>query len=68
MEMHRDISIEDRFKKLEDKLIEIRKLSLGTLLLAKEIWKDELKQKGEGSELIRAFYECINITPDKRIS
>lgn len=53
--MHTEITIEDRFKRLEDKLVEIRKLSLGTLLLAKELWKDELRQKGEGSELIKAI-------------
>lgn len=43
-----NINDEERFERLENKLTEIRKLSLGTLLLAKEVGKDKLKQKGEG--------------------
>ncbi|GAN31817.1 MAG: hypothetical protein UZ01_03157 [Candidatus Brocadia sinica] len=43
--MYTNKTNEDRFEELENKLTEIRKLSLGTLLLAKELWKDKLKQK-----------------------
>lgn len=42
MEIHN----EDRLKRLKNKFIETRKLSLGTLLLVKEIWKDKLKEEG----------------------
>lgn len=43
--MYTNKTNEDRSEELENKLTEIRKLSLGTLLLAKELWKDKLKQK-----------------------
>lgn len=43
--MYTNKTNEDRFEELENKLTEIRKLSLVTLLLAKELWKDKLKQK-----------------------
>lgn len=56
--MYANKNDENRFEELENKLTEIRKLSLGTLLLAKEIWKDELKQKEEGSEVIKAIEEA----------
>jgi len=56
--MNTNVNDEDKFDNLEDKLTEIRKLSLGTLLLAKEIWKDKLKQKPEGSEVIKAIEEA----------
>jgi hypothetical protein len=49
---------EDRFKKIENKAGEIRKILLGALLLAKDIWKDELEKEPEGSEVIQAMEEA----------
>jgi hypothetical protein len=51
-----DITDEDRFKKLENKATEIRKILLGTLLLEKEIWKDELEQRKERIATLKTFY------------
>ncbi len=47
---------EDRFERLENKLTEIRKLSLGTLLLAKEIWKNKLRQ--EEADIVKIIEEA----------
>ncbi len=49
---------EDRLKDLEDKASEIRKLLFGALQLAKDVWEDELKQKREGVEIIKALEEA----------
>jgi hypothetical protein len=46
---------EDRLIRCENKVTEIRKLLLGTLLLAKDIWKDDLEQKPAGLEVLRAI-------------
>ena len=35
---------EVKLEEIENKLTEIRKLSMGILLLLKEIWKDDLKK------------------------
>lgn len=45
-----EIYNEAKLDRIENKLTEIRKLSMGILLLLKEIWKDELKK--EVSEVI----------------
>jgi hypothetical protein len=68
MEMNMDRPNEDRFETVENKLIEIRKLSLGTLLLAKEIWKDKLAQKQEGSELIETIEEAEEAFVDSSLT
>ena len=57
---------EDRFEDLENKLTEIRKLSLGTLLLAKEIWKDKLKK--EGAEVVKAVEEAEEAFVDSSLT
>lgn len=49
---------EDRFLILEHMATEIRKKLLGTLLLAKVIWKDELVQKQEGIEILQTIEEA----------
>ena len=64
--MYANINDEDRFEELENKLTEIRKLSLGTLLLAKEIWKDKLKQ--EGPEVMRAIEEAEEAFVDSSLT
>jgi hypothetical protein len=46
---------EGRLIRLENKASEIRKILLGTLLLAKNIWKNELEQEPEGIEVIQAI-------------
>lgn len=50
-----DSDDEDSFVKLENKAGEIRKTLLGVLLLAKNIWKDELVQLPEGIEIIETI-------------
>ncbi|MBI3583020.1 MAG: hypothetical protein HY096_03595 [Nitrospinae bacterium] len=39
-----EIYNEAKLDRIEDKLTEVRKLSMGILLLLKEIWKDDLKK------------------------
>lgn len=46
MEIYNEVKLEE----IENKLTEIRKLSMGILLLLKEIWKDDLKK--DASEVI----------------
>jgi hypothetical protein len=47
-----DSDNEDSFVRLENKAGEIRKKLLGVLLLAKNIWKDELVHRPGGIEII----------------
>ena len=68
MEMNMDRPNEDRFETVENKLAEIRKLSLGTPLLAKEIWKDKLAQKQEWSELIKTIEEAEEAFVDSSLT
>jgi len=53
-----DITNEGKFINLENKAAEIRKILLGTLLFAKDIWRDELEQRQEGIEVIKAIEEA----------
>jgi len=53
-----ETSSEDRLIRVENKATETRKLLLGTLLLAKGVWKDDLKQKPAGLEVLRAIKEA----------
>ena len=53
-----DMSEEDRLTRCENKAAEIRKLLFGTLLLAKEIYKDDLGQKPAGLEVLQAIEEA----------
>jgi len=61
---------EERIARLAHKASEIRKLLFGSLLLAKDTWKDELSRKPEGLKLLaatekaeEAFAEGVH--PDK---
>jgi hypothetical protein len=49
---------EDRLIEFENKASEIRKILLGALLLAIDIWKDELEQNRERIEVIQAIEEA----------
>ena len=49
---------EDKFIRLEHKCTEIRKTLMGTLLLAKDLYKDELLNSREGEEVIRVLEEA----------
>ncbi len=49
---------EDRLIKVENKATEIRKLLLGSLLLAKVVWKEDLEQKPAGLEVLRVIEEA----------
>jgi hypothetical protein len=49
---------DDRFKEIENKATEIRKILLEALLLAKDIWKDELEQNQEGIEVIKTMEQA----------
>ncbi len=53
-----EITDEDRFIRLEHKCAEIRKTLMGTLLLAKDKYKDELLKSREGEEVIRVLEEA----------
>jgi len=66
--MNIDKPNEERFETLENRLTEIRKLSLGTLLLAKEIWKDKLAQKQEGAELIKTIEKAEEAFVDSSLA
>ena len=46
---------EERLARLERKATEIRKMLFGALLFAKDAWKDELSQRGEGLEIMDAM-------------
>jgi hypothetical protein len=50
-----DISNKDEFIILKNKATEIRKILFGALLLAKDIWKDELEKTQEGLEIIETI-------------
>lgn len=60
-----DMTNEDRFIK---KAAEIRKTLLGALLLAKDIWKDELEKEEEGIEVIKAIKEAEEIFIDSSLT
>ena len=53
-----EITDDDRFIRLENKCAEIRKTLMGTLLLAKDLYKDELLKSREGEEVIRVVEEA----------
>lgn len=53
-----DTSEEDILTRCENKAAEIRKLLFGTLLLAKEMLKDDLGQKPAGLEVFQAVEEA----------
>jgi len=53
-----EITDEDKFIRLEHKCTEIRKTLMGTLLLAKDLYKDELLKSREGEEVIRVLEEA----------
>jgi hypothetical protein len=48
----------DRFMILENKAAQIRKLLFGSLLLAKDTWKDELLSTPEGLDIMRTMEEA----------
>ena len=52
-----EITDEDRFIRLEHTCTEIRKTLMGTLLLATDLYKNELFKSREGEEVIRAIEE-----------
>ncbi len=58
MAWYEETSGEDRLIRVENKATETRKLLLGALLLAKGVWKDNLKQKPAGLEVLRAIEEA----------
>jgi hypothetical protein len=47
-----------RFMILENKAAQIRKLMLGSLLLAKDTWKDELLSSPKGLDVMRPIEEA----------
>jgi hypothetical protein len=50
-----EMTDEERFNRLEHKATEIRKMLLGVLLMAKDVWKDDLSRREEGLEIIGAM-------------
>ncbi len=55
---------EECFAQLEHKAKEIRKTLFGVLLLAKELWKEELSQRPEGAEIVEAIETAEDSFPD----
>jgi hypothetical protein len=49
-----DTHDEDILARCEDKAVEIRKLLLGTLLLAKDMWGKNAEREAAGIEVLRA--------------
>jgi hypothetical protein len=49
---------EDRLTRCEEKAAEIRKLLLGTLLLAKDMWKEGARRDAAGTEVLRAVEQA----------
>jgi hypothetical protein len=49
---------EERLLRLEDKATEIRKLLLGTLLLAKDLWKKDLEREPAGLEVLQTIEDA----------
>ena len=56
----------EHFEILEMKATEIRKILLGTLLLAKDLWREELKEKE--TEVIEAIEEAEDSFVDNSIT
>ena len=52
-----EITDEDKFIRLEHKCTEIRKTLMGTLLMAKDLYKEELLNR-EGEEVTRVLEEA----------
>lgn len=50
-----DMSDEERIRRLELNVAEIRKMLFGALLLAREMWGDELSRDEEGLGIIKAM-------------
>jgi predicted nucleic acid-binding Zn-ribbon protein len=50
-----EMTDEERCARLERKATEIRKMLFGSLLLAKDAWKDELSRREEGIEIMEAM-------------
>jgi hypothetical protein len=53
-----EITDEDRLIRLEHTCTEIRKTLMGTLLLAKDLYKDDLLNSREGEEVISILEEA----------
>ena len=60
-----DMTDEERFARLEHKAAEIRKMLFGALLLAKEVWKEELLRGREGLEIMEAVEKAEESFADK---
>lgn len=55
MAWYEGISYEDRLAGFEKRATEIRKLLLGALILAEDMWKDDLGQKPAGVEVLQSI-------------
>lgn len=53
-----EMTDEERFARLEYTAAEIRKMLFGALLLAKDAWKDDLSQRGEGLKIMESIEEA----------
>lgn len=60
-----EMTDEERFARLELKAEEIRKMLFGTLLLAKDIWKEELFRRREGRDIMDALEKAEESFADK---
>jgi hypothetical protein len=60
-----DMDDEEGFARLEHKAEEIRKMLFGALLLAKELWKDQLSQGPKGVEIMEAMEAAEDAFADR---
>ncbi|MDH4230766.1 MAG: hypothetical protein OEW04_01905 [Nitrospirota bacterium] len=60
-----DMTDEERFSRLEHKAAETRKMLFGALLLAKEVWKEDLFRRREGLEIMEAMEKAEESFADK---
>jgi len=63
-----EITDEDRLIRLENKCTEIRKTLMGSLLLAKDLFKDELLKSPEGEEVIRTVEQAEDVFVDTSLT
>ena len=68
MRNYHDTMHDDRFMFLEIKAEQIRKMLLGSLLLAKDAWKDALQRTPEGLRVLKTVEEAAEEFIDPSLS
>ncbi len=68
MRNYDDTMYDDRFMFLEIKAEQIRKMLLGSMLLAKDVWKDALLRTPEGLRVLKTIEEAADEFIDTSIT